>query len=74
MDDRAIKTLKDMLVERGIKGEVMDPVTPAMDETHMYNFGGILVAYSTKNRVASIAPFVEFAKENGYNSGMIIVT
>jgi DNA-directed RNA polymerase subunit H (RpoH/RPB5) len=74
MDDRAIKTLKDMLVERGIKGESMDPVTPAMDETHMYNFGGILIIYSTKNRVASITPFVEFAKENGYTAGTIIVT
>ena len=58
MDDRAMKTLKEMLLDRGIKGDVMDPVTPAMDETHMYNFGGVLVVYSTKNRIASIGPFV----------------
>lgn len=74
MDDRAMKTLKEMLLDRGIKGDVMDPVTPAMDETHMYNFGGVLVVYSTKNRIASIAPFVEFAKENGYNSSMVIIS
>ena len=74
MDDRAMKTLKEMLGDRGIKGDVMDPVTPAMDETHMYNFGGILIVYSTKNRIASIAPFVDFAKENGYTSGMIIIS
>jgi DNA-directed RNA polymerase subunit H (RpoH/RPB5) len=74
MDDRAIKTLKEMLIDRGIKGDVMDPVTPAMDETHMYNFGGALIVYSTKNRIATISPFVEFAKENGFNSSMIIIT
>jgi DNA-directed RNA polymerase subunit H (RpoH/RPB5) len=74
MDDRAMKTLKEMLLDRGIKGEVMDPVTPPMDETHMYKFGGILVVYSTKNRIASITPFVDFAKDNGHTSGMIIIT
>jgi DNA-directed RNA polymerase subunit H (RpoH/RPB5) len=74
MDDRVIKTVKEMLADRGIKGDVMDPVTPAMDETHMYNFGGVLVVYSTKNRVNSITPFVEFAKENGFSSGMIIIS
>jgi DNA-directed RNA polymerase subunit H (RpoH/RPB5) len=74
MDDRAMKTVKEMLIDRGIKGDLLDIVTPAMDETHMYNFGGILVIYSTKNRVNSIAPFVEFAKENGFNSGVIIIS
>lgn len=74
MDDRVMKTLKEMLVDRGIKGELMDPVTPAMDETQMYNFGGVLIVYSTKNRVNGIMPFVEFAKENGFTSGMIIIS
>jgi len=74
MDDRVMKTLKEMLTDRGIKGEVMDPVTPAMDETQMYNFGGVLIVYSTKNRVNGIMPFVEFAKENGFTSGMIIIS
>lgn len=74
MDDRVMKTLKEMLTDRGIKGEVMDPVTPAMDESQMYNFGGVLIVYSTKNRVNSITPFVEFAKENGFTSGMIIIS
>lgn len=73
MDDRVIKTITEMLTERGVKG-TMDPVTPAMDETHMYNFGGVLVVYSTKNRIAGINPFVEFAKENGFNSGIIIIS
>lgn len=73
MDDRVIKTITEMLTERGIKG-AMDPVTPAMDETHMYNFGGVLVVYSTKNRIAGINPFVEFAKENGFTSGIIIIS
>jgi DNA-directed RNA polymerase subunit H (RpoH/RPB5) len=74
MDDRVMKTVKEMLLDRKIKGETLEPVTPAMDESHMYNFGGVLVIYSTKNRVSSITPFVEFAKENGYNSGVIIIT
>ena len=71
-----MKTLKEMLLDRGVKGENFDTVSPAMDETRMYNFGGVLIIYSTKYRVLmnEFNNFINFAKDNGYNNGVIIVS
>jgi DNA-directed RNA polymerase I, II, and III subunit RPABC1 len=76
MDDRVFNTLREMLTDRGIKSETFDPVTPAMDETRMFAFGGVLIIYSTKTRVLTneFNNFIAFAKENGYNSGVIIIS
>lgn len=74
MDDRVIKTLKEMLVDRGYKGETLEPVSPSMDDTQMYTFDSVLIIYSTKSRVNGIANFLEFAKENSFNSEIIIIS
>uniref|UniRef100_A0A6C0CJ56 RNA polymerase subunit H/Rpb5 C-terminal domain-containing protein n=1 Tax=viral metagenome TaxID=1070528 RepID=A0A6C0CJ56_9ZZZZ len=76
MDDRVMKTLKEMLTDRGVKGEEFETVSPAMDETKMYTFGGVLIIYSTKFRVSigEFNNFISFAKDNGYNNGIIIIS
>jgi len=76
MDDRVMKTLKEMLVDRGVKGDTFDPVSPAMDETKMFVFGGVLIIYSTKTRVLAneFNNFLKFANENGHNNGIIIIS
>lgn len=76
MDDRVFNTLREMLTERDIKGDTFEPVTPAMDETRMYTFGGVLIIYSTKTRVLAneFNNFIAFAKDNGHTSGVIIIS
>lgn len=73
MEDRALKTLRIMLKERGGEPEI---VSNSLDETKMYTFGKILVIFSLKSRVAErdFEHFVEFASENNFNSGIIIVS
>ena len=76
MDDRVFNTLREMLTERDVKGDTFEPVTPAMDETRMYMFGGVLIIYSTKTRVLTneFNNFIAFAKDNGHTSGLIIIS
>jgi DNA-directed RNA polymerase I, II, and III subunit RPABC1 len=76
MDDRIFKTLREMLTDRGLKGDTFEPVTPAPDETKMYNFGGMLIIYSTKTRVSTndLSNFIVFAKDNNYSAGTIIIS
>jgi len=76
MDDRIFKTLRELLNDRGVKGDAFDPVSPALDETKMYTFGGVLIVYSTKTRVSEkdLMNFITFSNENGHTSGTIIIS
>jgi DNA-directed RNA polymerase subunit H (RpoH/RPB5) len=76
MEERALSTLKEILVERGNKGEKFDEVSSTVDETKAYAFGGILIMFSTKARLSEkdLNLCIEFSKENGYTVGLIIVS
>jgi DNA-directed RNA polymerase subunit H (RpoH/RPB5) len=75
MEERALSTLKVILTERGLTGEKFETVSSTIDETKMYSFGGILIIFSTKARISEkdLNTFIEYASENQYGSGIIIV-
>jgi len=75
MEERALDTLKVILIERGHTGEKFENIGSSLDETNMYTFGGVLVIFSTKARISEkdLNTFIEYAKENSYSNGMIIV-
>jgi len=76
MEERSLQTLKDMLTARGIKDETFGPVGNPMNETRMYTFGGVLVVFSEKTRITiqELGNMLNFASENNFTGGMIIVT
>jgi DNA-directed RNA polymerase subunit H (RpoH/RPB5) len=76
MEERALSTLKEMLVERGIKAEEFDTVGSPLDDTKMYTFGNVLIIFSLKARVTEreLNNCIEFTKENGYTNGSIIIS
>lgn len=75
IEKRAIVTLIEMLLTRGIKADKLDTIGSTIDETRMYSFGGILIIFSTKARISEkdLNTFVEYSKENNYGNGMIII-
>jgi DNA-directed RNA polymerase I, II, and III subunit RPABC1 len=76
MEERALETLKQILTARGHKSETFDPVGSPLDETKMYTFDSILIIFSTKSRVTEkeLSNFTEYAKENTYTAGIIVVS
>lgn len=76
MEERALETLKAILTARGLKAEKFDPIGNGLDETKMYSTDGMLIVFSTKSRVTErdIMSFLEYAKENSYSAGIIIVS
>lgn len=76
MEERALQTLKDMLIARGIKDEKFEPVGNPMNETRMYTFGGVLIVFSEKTRITiqELGNMIAFASENKFTGGMIIVS
>ena len=76
MEDRAIETIKRMLVGRDIKTDTVDTLGSPVDETRMFNIGGILVIFSEKGRVTEniLQTYITFAEENNYTHGVIVVT
>jgi len=75
MEERAIETLKKMLTLRGIKVDVPEIVTP-LDDTRMYNFGGVLVIFSEKSRISdsNLTSYIKFAETNSFTAGTIVVS
>jgi len=75
MEERALSTLKVILTERGITANNFESVSSNLDDTKMYTFGGILIIFSTKARISEkdLNTFIEYASENGYSSGTIVV-
>jgi DNA-directed RNA polymerase subunit H (RpoH/RPB5) len=74
MEDRALATLKAMLNERGLTGEI-ESIGSKLDDAKLYSFAGILVIFSTKTRISEkdLNIFIEYANENKYSNGSIII-
>jgi DNA-directed RNA polymerase subunit H (RpoH/RPB5) len=75
MEERALSTLKVILTERGIRSETFETVGSTLDDAKLYTFGGLLIVFSTKARITEkdLNTFIDYAKENNYAAGMIIV-
>jgi DNA-directed RNA polymerase subunit H (RpoH/RPB5) len=75
MEDRAIETIKGMLAIRGLIVDKPEVITP-LDDTRMYNFGGVLVIFSEKSRISdsNITSYIKFAEANNYTNGTIIIS
>jgi DNA-directed RNA polymerase subunit H (RpoH/RPB5) len=76
METRALETLKTILKYRGIEDIRYESVAEPLGDTHMYVYGGVLIVFSQKARVSDKDLFNigEFAENNGYNNGIIIVS
>lgn len=76
MEDRALATIKTMLVSRGIKVEEHESLGSPVDDTRMYNFAGVLVVFSEKTRVSdsNLSAYIKFASENNYNNGTLVIS
>lgn len=76
MEDRAIQTLKSILSKRNVTVEQVEPIGNPLDETRMYSLGGVLTIFSEKSRVSDtdLNKFIDFANENGYTNGTIVVS
>jgi len=75
MEERALETLKTMLNKRDKKVESIEHLTNSLDETRMYNLGGVLVIFSDKGRLTDglIKSYIQFCEDNSYKNGTIIV-
>lgn len=60
---------------RGMTG-TLDSIGSPLNDTKMYTFSGILIILSTKTRVgeSELKNFIEYADENNYKSGIIILS
>ncbi len=76
MEERAIDTLKCILAKRDIKTDTVDSLGSPIDETRMYNIGGVLVIFSEKGRMTDniLQSYITFAEENNYKHGTIVVS
>jgi len=76
MEDRALATLKDMLIARSFKVDAPESLGNPLDDTRMYNLGGVLVIFSEKSRIneSNLNSYTNFASENNYTNGLIIVS
>ena len=75
MEERAIETLKRMLAGRQIKTETVESLGSPIDETRMFNIGGILIIFSEKGRITEniLQAYMTFGEENNYKHGTIVV-
>jgi DNA-directed RNA polymerase subunit H (RpoH/RPB5) len=75
MEERALSTLKVILTERGLVGETFETLGSTLDDAKLYVFAGVLIVFSTKARISDkdLSTFIEYAKENNYSAGTIIV-
>lgn len=76
MEEQALLTLKAILSLRNIKYDSNDFLGSPLDETRMYNLGGVLVIFSDKSRIneSNLTSYIKFASENNYTQGTIIVS
>jgi len=76
MEERAVETLKRMLLGRNIKVDTADALGNPLEETRMYNIGGILVIFSEKGRITDsvLQSYLAYGSENNYTNGVIVVT
>ena len=76
MEERALAVIKTMLVSRNFKIDEPETLGSPVDDTRMYNFGGVLVIFSEKNRVSdsNLTSYIKFASENNYTNGTIVIS
>jgi DNA-directed RNA polymerase subunit H (RpoH/RPB5) len=76
MEERALAVIKTMLIARNFKIEQPEPLGSPVDDTRMYNFGGVLVIFSEKNRVSdsNLTSYIKFASENNYTNGTVVIS
>jgi DNA-directed RNA polymerase I, II, and III subunit RPABC1 len=65
-----------MLTSRQIKVEKADIIGNPLEETRMFNMGGVLIIFSEKGRLTEgvLNSYIVFASENGHTHGVIIVS
>lgn len=75
MEEKALETLKIMLNNRGKNVTEIETLGNSLDETRMYNLGGVLVIFSDKGRMTDgvLKSYVQFCEDNNYTNGVIIV-
>jgi DNA-directed RNA polymerase subunit H (RpoH/RPB5) len=75
MEEKALETLKSMLNARQKKVDHIETLSNSLDDTRMYNLGGVLVIFSDKGRITDgiLKLYIQFCEENNYTNGMIIV-
>ena len=76
MEELAIETLKGILRVRNIKTDDVDSLGSPIDETRMYNIGGVLIIFSEKGRLTEniLQTYMTFADENNYKHGTVVVS
>jgi DNA-directed RNA polymerase I, II, and III subunit RPABC1 len=76
MEEKALECLKGMLTSRQIKVEKPDIIGNPLEETRMFNMGGVLIIFSEKGRLTEgvLNSYITFASENGHTHGVIIVS
>ena len=75
MEDKALETIKKMLIDRKFKVPTHEAVGNPLDETRMYTMGGVLIIFSEKSRLTEpvLRSYIAFA-EDGYTHGTIVIT
>jgi len=75
MEEKALETLKSMLIARQIKVEQIETLGNSLDDTRMYNLGGILIIFSDKGRLTDgvLNSYIQFCDDNNYSNGLIII-
>jgi len=75
MEDKALETLKIMLNNRGKSVKEIETLGNSLDETRMYNLGGVLIIFSDKGRMTDnvLKSYIQFCEDNNYSNGAIIV-
>lgn len=76
MEDKALEIIRIMVGRRGLEMKTERVITDAIEKVNLYTVGGILVVFSQKDKgllERDIKNFVEFASNNDYGTGLIIV-
>jgi DNA-directed RNA polymerase I, II, and III subunit RPABC1 len=75
MEEKALETLKAMLIARQKKVEQIESLGNSLDDTRMYNLGGVLIIFSDKGRMTDgvLKSYIQFCEDNNYSNGLIIV-
>jgi DNA-directed RNA polymerase I, II, and III subunit RPABC1 len=75
MEEKALETLKAMLISRQKKVEQIETLGNSLDDTRMYNLGGVLIIFSDKGRMTDgvLKAYIQFCEDNSYTNGVIII-
>jgi len=76
MEERALTCLTGMLNARNVKVDSSELLGNSLEETRMYNLGGILIIFSEKGRLTEnvVNSYITFANDNKFMNGTIVVS